>query len=66
MTPVTVPAKVRRRALALRKEIRAHDRRYYEEDAPVVTDAEYDALLHELQALEAEHPSLAAPDSPTV
>ena len=66
MNPANVPAKIRRRVLALREEIRAHDRRYYEEDAPVVTDAEYDALLRELQALEAEHPSLATPDSPTV
>jgi len=66
VNPANVPAKIRRRVLALREEIRAHDRRYYEEDAPVVTDAEYDALLRELQALEAEHPSLATPDSPTV
>ncbi|MGH7558432.1 MAG: NAD-dependent DNA ligase LigA, partial [Gemmatimonadota bacterium] len=66
MNPETVPAGIHRRVAALRKKIREHDRRYYEEDAPVVSDAEYDALLRELQALEAEHPSLAAPDSPTV
>ena len=66
MTAANVPAKIRRRAETLREEIRAHDRRYYEEDAPAVSDAEYDALLRELQALEAEHPSLTTPDSPTV
>ena len=66
MTPANVPAKIRRRVESLREQIRAHDRRYYEEDAPVVSDAEYDALLRELQALESEHPSLATPDSPTV
>ncbi|MGH7571873.1 MAG: NAD-dependent DNA ligase LigA [Gemmatimonadota bacterium] len=65
MTPETVPAKARRRVQALRKEIRTHDRHYYEEDAPVVTDAEYDALVRELQELETEHPSLVTPDSPT-
>lgn len=66
MPSKNVPAKIRRRVEELREEIRAHDRRYYEEDAPVITDAEYDALLRELQALEAEHPALATPDSPTV
>lgn len=66
MTSKNVPAKIRRRVEELRAEIRAHDRRYYEEDAPVITDAEYDALLRELQALEAEHTALATPDSPTV
>ena len=66
MTAANVPAKIRRRVETLREEIRAHDRRYYEEDAPIVSDAEYDALLRELQTLEAEHPSLATPDSPTV
>ncbi|MGH7564265.1 MAG: DNA ligase LigA-related protein, partial [Gemmatimonadota bacterium] len=65
MTPETVPAKIHRRVEVLRKEIRAHDRRYYEEDAPVVTDAEYDTLMRELQELESEHPALVTPDSPT-
>jgi DNA ligase (NAD+) len=57
-----VPA---RRAAALRTEIREHDRRYYEEDAPTISDAEYDALFRELVALETEHPELRTPDSPT-
>ena len=55
----------RERVAALRAEIERHNRLYYEEDAPEITDAEYDRLFRELQTLEAEHPELAAPDSPT-
>ena len=51
---------------ALRREIEAHDRAYYELDAPTVPDAEYDALFRALQALEAEFPELVASDSPTL
>ncbi|MDR1227482.1 MAG: NAD-dependent DNA ligase LigA [Azoarcus sp.] len=54
-----------RRAGWLRHEIETHNRAYYELDAPTTTDAAYDALFRELQALEAENPVLAAPDSPT-
>lgn len=50
---------------ALREEIREHDRRYYLEDDPVISDTEYDALMRRLQELEAAHPELAAADSPT-
>jgi DNA ligase (NAD+) len=53
------------RAARLRRELERHNRLYYVEDAPEVTDAEYDRLFAELQRLEAEHPELAAPDSPT-
>ncbi len=49
----------------LRAEIRAHAHRYYVLDDPTVADAEYDALVNELQGLEAEHPDLITPDSPT-
>jgi DNA ligase (NAD+) len=49
----------------LRKEIRYHNYRYYVLDSPVVSDAEYDRLMQELQALEAAHPELVTPDSPT-
>ncbi|MHB8769617.1 MAG: NAD-dependent DNA ligase LigA [Syntrophales bacterium] len=42
-----------------------HNRRYYQLDAPEISDAEYDRLLRELQALETAHPDLAASDSPT-
>jgi DNA ligase (NAD+) len=50
---------------ALRREINEHNYRYYVLDAPLVSDAEYDRLLRELQALEAAHPELITPDSPT-
>ncbi|OZA28868.1 MAG: DNA ligase (NAD(+)) LigA [Hydrogenophilales bacterium 17-64-11] len=53
------------RAAALRQEIERHNYAYYVLDAPTVTDAEYDRLFRELQALEAEHPELVTPDSPT-
>ena len=49
----------------LRTVIAHHDRRYYELDAPEIADADYDALLRELRALEAAHPSLVVVDSPT-
>ncbi|HVV94854.1 MAG TPA: NAD-dependent DNA ligase LigA [Hyphomicrobiales bacterium] len=50
---------------ALAEEIRGHNRRYYAEDAPTVSDAEYDALMRRLEALEARFPALVTPDSPT-
>lgn len=53
------------RARELRAEIEGHDYRYYVLDDPAVPDAEYDRLMRELQALEAEHPGLVTPDSPT-
>jgi len=53
------------RAAALRQEVEAHNYRYYVLDAPTVSDAEYDGLFRELQALEARYPELALPDSPT-
>src|SRR5438067_335602 len=53
------------RAERLRSEIERHNRLYYVEDAPEITDAEYDRLFRELQALEASHPELRTPDSPT-
>ncbi|MEO8755681.1 MAG: NAD-dependent DNA ligase LigA [Casimicrobiaceae bacterium] len=53
------------RAAALRTEIAEHDRRYYEEDSPTISDAEYDSLFRELQALEGKFPALATVDSPT-
>jgi DNA ligase (NAD+) len=53
------------RAAALRARILAADHAYYVLDAPILSDAEYDRLMRELQSLEAEHPALATPDSPT-
>ncbi len=51
--------------LRLREELKEHSRRYYDEDAPTITDAEYDALLRRLETLEAAHPELDDPASPT-
>jgi len=56
---------VRKRIEALRAEIENHNYRYYVLDEPSVPDAEYDRLLRELESLEAEHPGLRTPDSPT-
>src|SRR5919205_2380398 len=56
---------VRGRIEDLREQIRKHNRLYYVEDAPEISDAEYDALYKELDDLEAAHPELVTPDSPT-
>ena len=53
------------RVTELRKELRKHDRLYYEKAAPVISDREYDRLYRELVDLETEFPNLASPDSPT-
>jgi DNA ligase (NAD+) len=55
----------RERAAELRKLLDHHSRRYYELDDPEIGDDEYDGLLNELRAIEAEHPELVTPDSPT-
>ena len=55
----------RARAEQLRAELHEHGRRYYVLDDPTIGDDEYDALLDELRALEAAHPELVTPDSPT-
>jgi DNA ligase (NAD+) len=56
-------ARARHRRLVA--EITEHDRRYYEENNPVISDREYDALMDELRRLEAAHPELRTPSSPT-
>src|SRR5579872_4095108 len=50
---------------SLRDQIRHHEYRYYVLDDPQVSDAEFDRLMNELKKLEAEHPELITPDSPT-
>jgi DNA ligase (NAD+) len=50
----------------LAREIAEHDRRYYEEDAPIISDAEYDALRQRNAAIEARFPALVRPDSPSL
>ncbi|HEX5954865.1 MAG TPA: NAD-dependent DNA ligase LigA, partial [Solirubrobacterales bacterium] len=62
---MSAPQHAKRRVDELRKEIGEHDHRYYVLDDPTVGDDVYDALLDELRALEAEHPDLLTPDSPT-
>jgi len=54
-----------KRAAELREQITGHDYRYYVLNEPAVPDAEYDRLMNELKAIEARHPELVTPDSPT-
>src|SRR5438067_9189524 len=54
-----------RKIAQLREEIRKHDRLYYEEAAPIISDHEYDRLYKELVDLETQFPDLLTPDSPT-
>jgi DNA ligase (NAD+) len=61
MSPRTKGA--RARAEALREQIEHHRRKYFIDDAPEISDTEYDALERELQAIEAEHPELITPES---
>lgn len=60
-----VTKEAKHRIKTLRTEIRRHERAYYVEDNPEISDAEFDALLRELVALEEAHPDLVTPDSPT-
>jgi len=60
-----MPSALEKKIEALREEIRHHEHRYYVLDDPEITDAEFDKLMNELKKLEAEHPELITPDSPT-
>jgi DNA ligase (NAD+) len=62
MTPKSKPEQELQK---LRDELRHHEHLYYVEDAPELTDAQYDALMNKLKELEAEHPELVTPDSPS-
>ena len=62
---MAVAQKARQRAEALRRDIEAHSHRYYVLDAPAIPDSEYDRMFRELLELEAAHPDLVTPDSPT-
>jgi DNA ligase (NAD+) len=62
---MSVPAEIRKRVEALRKEINHHNYLYYVLDAPEIPDAEFDRLMRELEELEARYPELVTPDSPT-
>ena len=63
--PAEAPLSAPERAAALRELLHAHAHRYYVLDDPSIPDAEYDKLFAELQAIEAAHPELLTPDSPT-
>src|SRR5258708_1538232 len=69
--PSPMPAKVEDRQLLfarveeLRAQINHHNYQYFVQDSPEVTDAEYDRLMQELRAIEADHRELQSPDSPT-
>ncbi|MEW9570218.1 NAD-dependent DNA ligase LigA [Rhodanobacter sp. Si-c] len=65
MSASPVPADSKTRAADLRERIEQANYRYHVLDEPEITDAEYDRLMRELEALEAAHPGLATPDSPT-
>jgi DNA ligase (NAD+) len=62
---VTTPNKDAKAIEALRETIRHHEHRYYVLDDPEITDAEFDRLMNQLKKLEAAHPELITPDSPT-
>jgi DNA ligase (NAD+) len=62
INPHSDPAQL---AEQLRSELRRHEHLYYVLDAPEITDAKYDALMNELKRIEAAHPELLTPDSPT-
>jgi len=56
---------IRHRIVDLCEQIRDHQFKYYAQDKPTITDAEFDALLIELKKLEAAHPEFKLPDSPS-
>ncbi|MGC2398633.1 MAG: NAD-dependent DNA ligase LigA [Acidobacteriaceae bacterium] len=65
MSEASIPEEDRKRIDRLRDELRHHEYQYHVLDSPVVSDAEYDSLMRELRMLEARHPQLVTPDSPT-
>src|SRR4249919_3553017 len=62
---MSVPPEARSRVQTLRAELERHNRLYYFEDNPEISDAEYDLLFNELQELEEKYHELRTPDSPT-
>ena len=65
ITPILSVPDVSKTIAALREKLRHHEHLYHVLDAPAISDAEYDAMMRELQALETAHPELATADSPT-
>ena len=64
LTLITVPTP-KEQIESLREQIDEHDRLYYTEGRPAISDRQYDALFGKLRELEAAHPQLVTPDSPT-
>ncbi len=62
---MTIPEQALRRLAELREQIELHNKRYYQLDDPLISDAEYDELMRELVALERRYPALLTPDSPS-
>jgi DNA ligase (NAD+) len=62
---VTAAKEIDKRVEALREKIRYHEHRYYVLDDPEISDAEFDRLMDQLKKMEADHPQLVTPDSPT-
>src|SRR6202795_3016280 len=60
------PASIRKQIEGLREKLRHHEYRYYVLDDPEISDAAYDKLMERLKGIEAAHPELVTPDSPTV
>ena len=65
MSDLFAPASASERHRKLAAEIRHHNTLYYQHDNPLISDADYDKLMRQLEALEAEFPMLQTPDSPT-
>src|ERR1044071_2274498 len=61
----SMSASIEKKIESLREQIRHHEHRYYVLDDPELSDADFDRLMQELKKLEAEHPELITPDSPT-
>src|SRR6202163_3330696 len=65
MSTPAIDKKIDKKIEALREKIRHHEYRYYVLDDPEISDADFDKLMNELKRLEAEHPKLMTPESPT-
>ena len=65
MATTNIPDSVFQQVAELREQLNHHNYRYYVLDSPEISDAQYDDLMRELRAIEAEHPELVTPDSPT-
>ena len=62
---MAVPSEIEARVTELRELVRYHRERYYQDDEPEISDAEFDELYRELESLGSEFPELVTPDSPT-